>query len=368
MKAPARPDPSRAASLPLDRILAGDCLDVLASLPPKSVDLVFADPPYFLQISHELWRPNATRVQGVEDLWDRFDGFADYDAFTYAWLGACRRLLKDDGALWVIGTYHNIFRVGRILQDLEYWILNDVVWVKSNPMPNFRGVRFTNAHETLIWAARAKGSRYTFNYQAMKALNDGLQMRSDWRLPICNGRERLREDGVKAHATQKPEALLTRVLLATTRPDDVVLDPFFGTGTTGVVAKRLGRHWIGIEREASYVRLARRRIAAVRPDPEAPGDDHGGGHRLAPRIPFARLVETGVLRPGKHLYFRGSRKQAARVRADGRIAYRRAVGSIHQVARALAGGPCNGWQHWYFRNSAGDLRPIDELRRAFREE
>jgi modification methylase len=269
--------------------------------------------------------------------------------------------------VWVIGTYHNIFRVGRILQDLGYWILNDVVWVKTNPMPNFRGVRFTNAHETLIWAARAKGSRYTFNYRAMKSLNDGLQMRSDWRLPICNGRERLKQNGVKAHATQKPEALLTRVLLATTRPGDIVLDPFFGTGTTGVVAKRLGRRWIGIERQSAYVRLARRRIASVRTgaDGAAAGDED---RRSTPvKIPFERLVQAGVVRPGQRLYFRASRQQVARVRADGRVARRGDIGSIHQLARALAGAPCNGWDHWYFADSTGNLHPIDELRQAFRK-
>jgi modification methylase len=352
--------------LPLDRVLAGDCLQILPTLPEKSVDLVFADPPYFLQLAQDLWRPNMTRVQGVEDAWDRFDGFADYDAFTLAWLSACRRVLKDDGAVWVIGTYHNIFRVGRILQDLGYWILNDVVWVKTNPMPNFRGVRFTNAHETLIWAARGKRSRYTFNYRAMKSLNEGLQMRSDWRLPICNGRERLKENGVKAHATQKPEALLTRVLLATTRPGDAVLDPFFGTGTTGVVAKRLGRHWIGIEREQDYVRLARRRIAAIRAHDAARVDDPEA-RAPVPRIPFERLVDAGVVRPGQRLYFRGNRKQPARVRADGRVARGRDVGSIHQVARALAGAPCNGWDHWYFADASGELHRIDELRQSFRK-
>jgi modification methylase len=367
MKAPVRrrPRQSRPGALPIDRILEGDCRDLLARLPEKSIDLVFADPPYFLQLSHELWRPNETRVQGVDDAWDRFADFAEYDSFTEAWLGGVRRVLKDDGALWVIGTYHNIYRVGRILQDLGFWILNDVVWVKTNPMPNFRGVRFTNAHEILIWAACSKKARYTFNYHAMKALNDGLQMRSDWRLPICSGPERLRSNGAKAHATQKPEALLRRVLQASTRPGDVVLDPFFGTGTTGVAAKRLGRHWIGIEKQPSYVKLARRRIAAVRPDPEA--------LRLAQdpkppaeRVPFPRLVQEAMVRPGQRLYFRGLRSVSARIRADGRVAYDSKVGSIHQIARALAGAPCNGWDHWYFEDPGGSLRPIDELRKTFR--
>lgn len=369
MKVSARHSPAEAAggTLPLDQLVSGDCLEILPTLPEASVDVVFADPPYFLQLSHELWRPNHTRVQGVQDAWDRFDGFADYDAFTQAWLAACRRLLKPDGTLWVIGTYHNIYRVGKILQDLGYWILNDVVWVKTNPMPNFRGVRFTNAHETLLWAARSKESRYTFNYHAMKALNDGLQMRSDWRLPICNGRERLRSKGAKAHATQKPEALLRRIVLASTRPGDVVLDPFFGTGTTGVVAKRLGRRWIGIEREPGYVRLGRQRIAQVRTEAEASSPvEADEQRRTAPRIPFERLIEARLLKPGQALYFRANRKESARVRADGRLAHGDDVGSIHQVARALAGAPCNGWDSWYFVTSKGDLRPIDDLRRKLR--
>jgi len=369
MKAPARRNPAGASegALPLDQILTGDCLDILPTLPQASVDVVFADPPYFLQLSHELWRPNHTRVQGVQDAWDRFDGFEDYDAFSHAWLAGCRRLLKPDGTLWVIGTYHNIYRVGKILQDLGYWILNDVVWVKTNPMPNFRGVRFTNAHETLLWAARSKESRYTFNYHAMKALNDGLQMRSDWRLPVCNGRERLRSNGSKAHATQKPEALLRRVLLASTRPGDIVLDPFFGTGTTGAVAKQLGRRWIGIEREPGYVSLARRRIALVRLEAGASASAEADERRRsAPRVPFERLVAAHMLKPGQRLYFRANRKASARVRADGRLARGREIGSIHQVARTLAGAPCNGWVSWYFVSSKGDLRPIDDLRRKLR--
>ena len=374
MKAPAlrsRRKPAATESskgdLPLGQVLLGDCLDLLRTLPEKSVDLVFADPPYFLQLTQELFRPNQTRVQGVEDAWDRFRDFDEYDAFTRAWLGACRRVLKDSGSLWVIGTYHNIFRVGRILQDLEFWILNDVIWVKTNPMPNFRGVRFANAHETLIWAARSKRGRYTFNYQAMKELNQGLQMRSDWRLPICSGSERLRLNGVRAHATQKPEALLRRILLASTRPGDVVLDPFFGTGTTGVVAKRVGRAWLGIEKEPSYVELARRRIASISEEAaqiEAlPVADQ---RRTARRVPFEQVVTAGLLRPGQRLLFEGDRRRAARVRADGRLTCRGETGSIHQMARLLQGSPCNGWDHWFYADTGGEMRPIDLLRQQLR--
>ena len=354
-------------TLPLDRVLEGDCVEILRSLPERSVDLIFADPPYNLQLSQALWRPNATRVDAVDDAWDRFEDFAAYDAFSRAWLEACRRVLKDTGTLWVIGTYHNIFRIGTIVQDLGYWILNDVIWIKTNPMPNFRGVRFTNAHETLIWAARARGARHTFNHHAMKSLNDDLQMRSDWTLPICSGAERVRVDGQKAHATQKPVALLYRVLLAATQPGDVVLDPFFGTGTTGAAARRLGRRWIGIEREPAYVEIARRRIEATGP----PAGDPAvfalrERRRSEPRLPFGRLLEEGLLRPGETLYFRADRARQAVVRADGRLIVAEFVGSIHQAARHLAGGPCNGWDHWHYQTREGDLQPIDVLREVLR--
>jgi modification methylase len=353
-------------TLPLDRIVEGDCLDVLARLPDRSVDLVFADPPYNLQLGGDLTRPDNSRVDGVTDAWDQFDSFAAYDAFTRAWLRQVRRVLKDDGALWVIGSYHNIFRVGAAIQDEGYWILNDIVWRKSNPMPNFKGTRFTNAHETLIWAAKSAQSRYTFHYQAMKALNDELQMRSDWELPICTGGERLKLDGRKAHATQKPEALLFRVLLASSNPGDVVLDPFFGTGTTGAVAKRLGRHWIGIERERDYVKVAQARIAEVEPM---------AGQQLAvttskraePRIPFGTLIERGYIKPGTVLVD-PSRRFAARVRADGSVAGRDASGSIHQIGAAVQGAPaCNGWTFWHVEQE-GRLVPIDVFRQRVRAE
>jgi modification methylase len=348
-----------------DQVLVGDCLALMARLPEASVDLVFADPPYNLQLAGELLRPNQSRVAGVEEEWDRFADFPDYDRFTHAWLDAARRLLKPDGALWVIGSYHNIYRVGAILQDLGFWILNDVVWRKTNPMPNFRGRRFTNAHETLLWCARSQDSRYTFNYEAMKALNDDLQMRSDWTLPICAGPERLKRGGKKAHPTQKPEALLHRVLLASTRPGDLVLDPFFGTGTTGAVAKRLGRRFVGIEREEEYAALARERIAAVE---AAPLDTvTTPAKREEPRIPFGTLVERGLLRPGDVL-FDASRRFTAKVRADGTVISAAARGSIHQVGAQVQGAAaCNGWAFWYVEMK-GQPVPIDLLRQKLRTE
>ncbi len=353
----------------LGQILLGDCLEILPQLPDASVDLIFADPPYNLQISGDLWRPNMTRVNGVQDDWDRFSSFEAYDAFSRAWLGACRRVLKDDGTVWVIGMYHNIYRLGAILQDLDYWILNDVLWIKTNPMPNFRGVRFTNAHETLIWASKSRGAKYTFNHHAMKALNEGKQMRSDWKLPICSGAERLKVNGEKAHSTQKPEDLLQRVILAASDPGDIVLDPFFGSGTTGAVAKRLQRRWIGIEREADYVGLARRRIEMVELEKDErlisnPGDRR----RHAPRIPFTSLLEHEYLKPGQTLYFRRERELRARIQPDGKLRIGDFEGSIHQAGRHLMGGsPCNGWKHWYYRTEDGELAPIDELRQRLRE-
>ena len=346
-------------------ILVGDCIALMASLPEASVDLVFADPPYNLQLGGELLRPNNSRVDGVEEAWDRFAGFADYDRFTKDWLEAARRVLKPDGALWVIGSYHNIYRVGSLLQDLGYWILNDIVWRKTNPMPNFRGRRFTNAHETLLWCARSADSRYTFNYEAMKALNEDLQMRSDWLIPLCSGPERLKRDGKKAHPTQKPEALLHRVLLASTKPGDVVLDPFFGTGTTGAVAKRLGRRFIGLEREEEYARVARERIAATEP---APAESVTlPAKREEPRIPFGTLVERGLLKPGDVLVD-ASRRFTAKIRADGTLISAEARGSIHQVGAQVQGAPaCNGWAFWHFLHR-GQPVPIDVLRQKVRAE
>ncbi len=352
--------------LPLDQIMVGDCVEVMAGLPERSVDLIFADPPYNLQLQQELWRPNLTRVNGVTDEWDQFDSFAEYDAFTRRWLTACRRVLKDTGTVWVIGSYHNIYRVGAILQELGYWILNDVVWIKSNPMPNFRGVRFANAHETLIWAQKIRGARYTFNYHTLKALNGGKQMRSDWYLPICSGAERVRLNGQKAHSTQKPEALLERIILACTRTGDVVLDPFFGTGTTGAAAKRLGRHWIGIEREEKYVRLAQARLEAVQPAPLPEEDSSEGSRRRLPRVPFRALLAEGLIRPGQTLYSGPAGEVTATVLPDGRITCGEISGSIHQVAGALQGAPCNGWQQWYVETASGERVVLDALRAIIR--
>jgi modification methylase len=310
-----------------------------------------------------------TRVEAVNDEWDQFADFQAYDDFSRRWLTACRRVLKDDGTLWVIGSYHNIYRLGAILQDLGYWLLNDIIWIKTNPMPNFRGVRFTNAHETLIWASKEKGAKYTFNHHAMKALNDDLQMRSDWLLPICSGAERLKVDGKKAHSTQKPEALLYRLLLASSNPGDVVLDPFFGSGTTGVVAKKLGRNWIGIELDQSYIALAQQRIDNQTVAEFAPQVfDVRDKKRLAPRLPFGSLLENGLLIPGQQLYFRGDRSLAAQVKPDGNLTIAGFEGSIHQAGRYLMGGsPCNGWDCWYYEDERSDLQPIDRLRQVIRQ-
>ena len=386
-------------SLPVNRILLGDCLKRLQELPDASVDLVFADPPYNLQLDRELLRPNNTIVDGVDDAWDKFQSFADYDRFCTAWLSECHRILKPDGALWVIGSYHNIFRLGVVIQDLGFWLQNDVIWRKVNPMPNFRGKRFTNAHETLIWAGRDRKSRVTFNYEAMKAGNDDVQMRSDWLFPICSGPERLKDDGGrKAHPTQKPEALLHRILLACTRPGDIVLDPFFGTGTTGAVAKRLGRQFIGIERDPDYVKAAEERIGRI----QALALDTletQPSKRAEPRIPFGAIIELGILEPGARLTDERGRIWAE-VRADGTLALsavqatpsarlnRRsatlasseagdkpepqalpcAQGSIHRLGAEVQGkAACNGWTFWHFEVE-GKLKPIDVLRAEARRQ
>ncbi len=349
-----------------NRIITGDCIAAMAALPAGSVDLVFADPPYNLQLRGELHRPDNSRVDAVDAAWDRFASFADYDRFTKGWLAEARRVLKPDGAIWVIGSYHNIFRVGAAMQDEGFWLLNDVVWRKSNPMPNFRGKRLTNAHETLIWAARSEKSRYTFNYEALKSLNEGVQMRSDWVIPLCTGSERLKDAaGDKAHPTQKPEALLHRVLVGTTNPGDLVLDPFFGTGTTGAVAKRLGRDFIGIERDPGHAALASARLDKVRPHERA-ALEVTGSKRAEPRVAFGVLVERGLLNPGEVLV--NPRGTAAKVRADGTLISADHRGSIHQVGAALEGAPsCNGWTYWHFRRD-GQLIPIDLLRQQIRAE
>ena len=356
----------KSGEIRLDMIMEGDCIAAMNSLPAGSVDMIFADPPYNLQLNGDLHRPNNSKVDAVDDDWDKFADLSTYDRFTAGWLTAARRVLKDDGTIWVIGSYHNIFRVGAKLQDLGFWVLNDVVWRKTNPMPNFRGRRFTNAHETMIWCSKSKDSQNTFNYEAMKTLNDDLQMRSDWLIPICSGSERIKgDDGKKGHPTQKPEALLHRVIVAATKPGDVVLDPFFGSGTSGAVAKRLGRRWIGIERDPGYIRLARERIAKVVPAPDETLTIHA--KREEPRIPFGWLIERGLLPPGEVLKsFNG--RWSAKVRSDGTLISAEHRGSIHQVGAAVQGAPaCNGWQFWCIQKD-GTLVPIDYLRQQLRAE
>ena len=355
------------SNLPKNEIISGDCISVMNSLPKESVDLIFADPPYNLQLKGDLHRPDSSKVNAVDNDWDKFSSFDIYDEFTSNWLKAAYRILKPNGAIWVIGSYHNIFRVGAKLQDHGYWILNDIVWRKTNPMPNFRGMRLTNAHETLIWAAKSEKSKYTFNYEAMKAMNEGVQMRSDWVIPICNGHERLKnENGDKAHPTQKPEALLHRIILSTTNLGDLILDPFFGSGTTGAVAKKLGRDFIGIEQEESYRIAAARRIKeARRYDGEVL--EVTQSKRSEPRVPFGQLVERGLLQPGETLESLNGRHKA-KVRADGTLISTETKGSIHQVSAALEGAPsCNGWTYWCFKREGKNV-PIDLLRQQVRSE
>jgi site-specific DNA-methyltransferase (adenine-specific) len=343
----------------IDTIYTGNCIEILPQLPEKSVDVVFADPPYNLQLSQELWRPNLTHVEAVNDAWDQFANYEAYDTFTRNWLIGCQRVLKDTGTLWVIGTYHNIFRIGKLIQDLQFWILNDVIWIKSNPMPNFRGVRFTNAHETLLWAQKEKGARYTFNHHAMKALNDDLQMRSDWYLPLCTGTERIKADGRKAHSTQKPEALLYRIIMASTNLGEIILDPFLGTGTTGAVAKKLGRHFIGIEENPDYVQMAKDRISAI-----VPADEEIlrlSEKQKNKRISFGSLLERGLLNPGQTLFpLKGS--SSATILANGHIRYENRIDSIHGMAKSIMAAPINGWEFWFYEDGTGQKQPINNLR------
>lgn len=352
----------------VDTIHCGDCIDIMRSMPDKSVDMVFADPPYNLQLGGDLHRPDNSRVDAVDDAWDQFESFAVYDAFTAAWLKEARRILKPNGTIWVIGSYHNVFRLGTQLQDLGYWILNDIVWRKSNPMPNFKGRRFTNAHETLIWAAKGQGSKYRFNYDSMKTMNDDLQMRSDWEFPLCTGGERLKDtDGKKVHPTQKPEALLARIINACTMPGDVILDPFFGTGTTGAVAKKLGRNFIGIERDTGYAKAAKARIAKIKCDEDNDILSPVTAKREEKRVPFGWLLERGLIQPGAILTD-SNQKITAKVGADGSIITPSLRGSIHKVGAAMLGAPsCNGWTFWHYHDGK-KLAPIDVLRTRIRQE
>ena len=347
-----------------NKIINGDSLKELKKIPKESFDLIFADPPYNLQLRNKLIRPDRSKVNAVNDKWDQFESFKTYDNFTTNWLTECKRILKKNGSIWVIGSYHNIFRVGSIIQDLGFWILNDVVWNKNNPMPNFRGTRFTNAHETLIWASKDKNSKYTFNYQSLKCLNDDLQMRSTWNLPICNGSERLKEKCKKVHSTQKPESLLHRILLASSNKNDLVLDPFLGSGTTAVVAKKLGRIFYGIEKEKLYFDAANKRLKNTKIIKDEYLDTIKN-NRSKPRIPFGSLVELGVIKPGTEIYDQ-KKKVNAKIMADGSIKYQKSEGSIHKVAAKILGAEsCNGWTYWHYQ-SGNSLKPIDELRQRLR--
>jgi modification methylase len=359
----AAPEAAARQELPLGQILTGDCIEAMRSLPGASIDMIFADPPYNLQLGGDLARPDGSHVDAVTDHWDKFDSFAAYDNFTREWLTEARRVLKPNGSLWVIGSYHNIFRVGALMQDMGFWILNDIVWRKANPMPNFKGTRFTNAHETLIWASMGEKAKYTFNYRTMKTLNDELQMRSDWVLPICGGQERIRKDGVKAHPTQKPEALLYRVMLATTKPGDIVLDPFFGTGTTGAVARRLGRSWIGCERESAYREVAMERIELALPLDES-AIATMQSPKTAPKVAFGVLVETGWIAPGSTLTDK-KRRLVATVLTDGSLIAGVDKGSIHSLGAKVQGATaCNGWTFWHIEHE-GELKPVDVVRQNY---
>ena len=359
--------PVASAQLPIDTILIGECVERMNELPENSVDLIFADPPYNLQLENSLTRPDQSKVDAVNDHWDQFDSFAHYDSFTRDWMSAARRILKPNGAIWVIGSYHNIFRVGTILQDLKFWMLNDVIWRKSNPMPNFRGTRFTNAHETLIWAGKSQKSKVTFNYEALKLSNDDIQMRSDWLFPICTGGERLKdENNQKVHPTQKPEPLLYRIITGTTKPGDVILDPFFGSGTTGAVAKKLGRHFIGIERESDYINAALKRIAAIKPH-DTKALEMTQSKRALPRVAFGSLVEQGLVKPGTKLWDPKQNHEAI-VRLDGSLSCGEHVGSIHKVGALVQGAEaCNGWTYWHVK-SKSKLKSIDDFRTQIRAE
>ncbi len=347
-----------------NKIINGDSLAIIKEIPDKSFDLVFADPPYNMQIGKKLKRPDDSKVNGVNDKWDQFSNFKHYDDFSKKWLKECKRILKDNGSMWVIGTYHNIFRIGYHIQNLNYWILNDVIWRKNNPMPNFKGTRFTNAHETLIWASKNKKSKYTFNYQSLKCLNDDLQMRSDWLFPICNGKERLKKNGKKVHSTQKPESLLHRIILASTNKGDFIFDPFLGTGTSAVVAKKLGRKYFGIEKDKKYFDAANERIIATKII-EDNYLDIIQNNKSKPRVPFGSLIEMGIIKPGTML-FDQKKRYNAKIMIDGSIKHQQSEGSIHKIAAKILGTEsCNGWTYWYYQ-SGRNLKPIDELRNKLR--
>lgn len=369
MRQRACPEAVAPVPLALNAIVQGDCIEVLQTLPEKSVDVIFADPPYNLQLQNELRRPDQTIVDGVDDAWDQFADFDDYDRFTERWLKACRRVLQDDGTIWVIGSYHNIFRVGKIMMDLGYWLLNDIIWHKINPMPNFRGTRFQNATETIIWAKKSVDQkRYTFNYQAMKNFNDEKQMQNVWHIPLCTGAERIKINGTKAHSTQKPEALLRRVILASSNPGDIILDPFFGTGTTGAVARKLQRNYLGIELLRAYVEVARERIAAIPAASFSEAELVTQSKRNMPRVSFGQLIESGYVTIGQRLFSK-DRRVTAVIKADSQLLWNSQSGSIHRIAAVAQHTPaCNGWEYWYYEDQNGALISIDELRARYRVE
>ena len=347
-----------------NKLIKGDCIEELKKIPNETFDLIFADPPYNLQLQKSLTRPDRSKVSAVNDNWDQFESFKSYDKFTYDWLSQCKRVLKNNGSIWVIGSYHNIFRVGKILQDLGFWILNDVIWNKSNPMPNFKGTRFTNAHETLIWASKRKNSKYTFNYKSMKCFNDDLQMRSTWNFPICSGKERIKKNGLKVHSTQKPESLIHRIMLASSNKKDFILDPFLGSGTTAVVSKKIGRLYCGIEKEKKYIEAAIERIRKTNPIKDEYLDVIEN-NKSKPRIPFGSLIELGVIKPGSEIYDQ-KKKFFAKVMIDGSIKYKGNEGSIHKVAAQILGAEsCNGWTYWHYQEG-NKLKPIDDLRQRLR--
>ncbi len=346
----------------LNTIIKGDTVEILKSIPGDSINIIFADPPYNLQLREELWRPNQTRVDAVNDNWDKFSSFEEYDEFSKKWLTECKRVLKKNGVIWIIGTYHNIFRIGKIMQDLGFWFINDIIWIKTNPMPNFRGTRFTNAHETLIFAVKSADSKYTFHYKSMRVFNDDVQMRSDWEIPICSGKERIKIDGKKVHSTQKPEELLRRVILSTSNPGDIVLDPFMGSGTTGAVSKLLGRNYIGIEREDKYIKTAEERISKIKPlDPSLliyPAEIK------QPKVPFGNLLASGLIKDGETLYS-NDKKLSAKVLANANLISGEFSGSIHSVSAALLNKPnFNGWKFWYAERN-DQLVSIDDLRKIY---
>ena len=348
--------------LEINKIHLGDCIELLRKLPNNSIDLIFADPPYNLQLNGELYRPNQTKVDAVTDAWDKFNSKEDYDRFTTAWLTECYRVLKNTGSIWVIGTYHNIYRVGAIIQNIGFWMLNDIIWIKTNPMPNFKGTRFNNAHETLIWTTKSQKSKYTFHYHSMKVMNDDLQMRSDWLIPICSGDERIKVNGQKAHSTQKPAELLLRIILSTSNPNDIVLDPFSGSGTTAAVAKRLGRRYIAFEKEASYIEIANERLAKIIPI-DKPLLEYKI-EKKKPKVPFGSLIERGYIKIGEILYSKKADVQA-QVLADSTINYNGEVGSIHKISASILDKTNNnGWDFWYV-NRNNKLVSIDELRYAY---